>query len=70
MIIPARGGSKGIPRKNLRPVDGIPLVGRAIGAAAGTRTVDAVWVSTEDPEIARVATTFGASVISRAREPV
>ena len=64
-IIPARGGSKGIPRKNLRRVGGIPLIGRAVLAAKGSRWVQQVFVSTEDAEIAVVAQQYGADVIWR-----
>lgn len=63
-IIPARGGSKGIPRKNIQDFIGVPLLGHKINQAflAGA---DEVWVSTEDKEIADVASEFGASVIDR-----
>jgi N-acylneuraminate cytidylyltransferase len=65
VIIPARGGSKGVPRKNLRAVGGTPLIGRAVLAALAARSVGGVWVSTEDAEIADVATRYGARVVSR-----
>ncbi|WJL95424.1 acylneuraminate cytidylyltransferase [Microbacterium sp. ET2] len=64
-IIPARGGSKGVPRKNLRRVGGIPLVGRAIQAARRCDLIDRVCVSTDDDEIAAVAEEWGAEVIRR-----
>jgi N-acylneuraminate cytidylyltransferase len=64
-IIPARGGSQGVPRKNLRRVGGIPLVGRAIRAARRCDVVDRVCVSTDDDEIAAVAEEWGAEVIRR-----
>ncbi len=64
-VVPARGGSKGLPRKNLRTVGGVPLVVRAVDAAREARTVDAVWVSTEDTEIAAVAREAGAEVVER-----
>jgi N-acylneuraminate cytidylyltransferase len=64
-IIPARGGSKGVPRKNIRRVGGVPLVARAITAALGTASVDRVVVSTDDREIAAVAQEWGAQVIHR-----
>lgn len=64
-IIPARGGSKGVPGKNLRRVGGISLVERAVRAAAEARGVDLVVVSTDDAEIARVAAAAGARVITR-----
>jgi len=68
VVIPARGGSKGVPRKNLRRVGGIPLVGRAITSALAAAGVDRVIVSTDDPEIATVAREWGAEVIDRPRE--
>lgn len=64
-MIPARGGSKGVPRKNLRRVGGVPLVARAIAAAKATASVDRVVVSTDDVEIAAVAKEWGAAVIER-----
>jgi len=64
-IIPARGGSKGVPRKNLRRVGGVPLVARAVRAAAAAASVDLVVVSTDDDEIAAVAEDAGAQVIRR-----
>lgn len=62
-LIPARGGSKGIPRKNMRRLHGVPLFWRAISAAklAGLQPV----VSTEDEEIAASAKKFGADVLGR-----
>jgi YrbI family 3-deoxy-D-manno-octulosonate 8-phosphate phosphatase len=64
-VIPARGGSKGVPRKNLRRVGGVPLVARAIAAARATASVERVFVSTDDQEIAAVAQEWGAHVIDR-----
>ncbi|NYF16281.1 N-acylneuraminate cytidylyltransferase [Microbacterium sp. AK009] len=64
-IIPARGGSKGVPRKNLRRVGGIPLIGRAIQAARRCDLIDRVCVSTDDDEIAAVGEEWGAEVIRR-----
>lgn len=64
-IIPARGGSKGVPGKNVAPVGGVPLVGRAILAALAAPSIGAVYVSTDDEEIAAVARQYGASVIDR-----
>jgi YrbI family 3-deoxy-D-manno-octulosonate 8-phosphate phosphatase len=65
VVIPARGGSKGIPGKNLRRVGGVPLLARTINAARAARTVDHVVVSTDDLMIARVARRYGALVIER-----
>ncbi len=67
-IIPARGGSKGVPRKNLRRVGGVPLVARAVHAAHASTRVDLVVVSTDDPEIAAVARAAGARVVDRPAE--
>jgi N-acylneuraminate cytidylyltransferase len=60
VIIPARGGSKGIPRKNIRPFAGYPLIAYSIAAALQTKTVTRVIVSTDDQEIAEVSRHFGA----------
>ena len=61
-LVPARGGSKGIPRKNLIPVGGLPLIAHTILAARKSRSLDRVIVSTDDDEIAEVAERFGAEV--------
>lgn len=60
-VIPARGGSKRIPRKNIRPLAGKPLIAWTIDAANASK-LDHVIVSTDDPEIAQVATQYGADV--------
>lgn len=59
-IIPARGGSKGIPRKNIREFAGYPLIAYSIAAASQAQTVTRLIVSTDDEEIAAVARQFGA----------
>jgi N-acylneuraminate cytidylyltransferase len=64
-LIPARGGSKGIPGKNLRRVGGITLLARTIRAARGATQVNRVAVSTDDPAIAAEARAEGADVIDR-----
>lgn len=61
-LIPARGGSKGIPRKNVRLIAGKPLIVWTIEAALAAKTIDRVVVTTEDPEIAAIARTHGAEV--------
>jgi len=61
-IIPARGGSKGIPRKNIREFAGFPLIAYSITAALQSESVSRVVVSTEDPEMAEIARKFGAEV--------
>jgi YrbI family 3-deoxy-D-manno-octulosonate 8-phosphate phosphatase len=67
-IIPARGGSKGIPRKNVLSVAGKPLLAWNIEAACAASRVNRVVVSTDDPEIAAVARRFGADVVDRPAE--
>jgi CMP-N,N'-diacetyllegionaminic acid synthase len=61
-LIPARGGSKSIPRKNLVNVGGKPLIAHSIGHALESRHVTRTIVSTDDAEIAEVARSFGAEV--------
>ena len=58
----ARGGSKGIPKKNLLEIDGKPLLAHAIEVAKTSFLIDRIVVSTDDAEIARVATSYGAEV--------
>ena len=64
-VIPARGGSKGIPGKNITPFAGRPLIAHCIQAAQRAISVDRVYVSTDSPEIAAVALQYGAQVIER-----
>lgn len=64
-IIPARGGSKRLPRKNILPVGGQPMLSHPIRAALDTGLFDRVVVSTEDSEIAAAAQDAGASVLER-----
>lgn len=61
-LIPARGGSKGVPRKNVRMLAGKPLIAWTIEAALAARSLARVVVSTEDEEIAEVARKWGAEV--------
>lgn len=61
-IIPARGGSKGLPRKNLLNLAGCPLLGWPVKAARGSKYVDRVIVSTDDEEIAKISKERGAEV--------
>src|SRR4051794_39616334 len=58
----ARGGSKGVPRKNVRAVDGLPLIAYSIRTARASSLVERVIVSTDDEEIASVAREHGAEV--------
>jgi CMP-N-acetylneuraminic acid synthetase len=61
-IIPARGGSKAVPRKNVRILANNPLIAYSIFCALGSATIDRVIVSTDDAEIADVARAYGAGV--------
>ena len=65
-IIPARGGSKGIPLKNLQPVNGVSLLKRAISSALASGVFDHVFVSTDHDGIAQAGLDSGASVLRRA----
>ena len=64
-VIPARGGSKGIKKKNIRSIAGKPLIAWTIEAARESKFLDRIVVSTEDAEIANVAREWGAEVIDR-----
>lgn len=64
-VIPARGGSKGVPRKNLRVVSGKPLIWYTIEAAKHSRYLDEIVVSSEDDEILKVAASYGVSLLRR-----
>jgi pseudaminic acid cytidylyltransferase len=59
-VIPARGGSKRIPRKNIKPFGGLPMIAWSIRAAIASECFDRILVSTDDPEIAHVAKAHGA----------
>ncbi len=67
-IIPARGGSKGVPRKNVRLLNGRPLIAYTIDAALQSRTIDRTIVSTDDDEIASISRGLGAEVKMRSAE--
>lgn len=67
-IIPARGGSKGIPHKNIRIVAGKPLLAYTVEQALQTPSISRVVVSTDDSEIAAVAQEYGAEVVWRPTE--
>ncbi|GGY02340.1 transferase [Streptomyces djakartensis] len=64
-VIPARGGSKGVPAKNLLPVGGVPLVARAVRECLASRLVTDVVVSTDDQAIAAAAREAGAEIVLR-----
>ena len=61
-VIPARGGSKGLPDKNIRPLCGKPLIAYTIEAALSAVLIDRVVVSTDDEQIAEIAKQYGAEV--------
>jgi len=61
-VIPARGGSKRIPRKNIKLFHGLPVIAYAIKAAKESDVFDEVFVSTDDEEIAEIAISFGATI--------
>lgn len=61
-VIPARGGSKGIPGKNIRPVGGRPLLAWTVAAAKASAYVDRTILSSDDPEIIEVALRYGCDV--------
>jgi CMP-N-acetylneuraminic acid synthetase len=64
-IVPARGGSKGIPRKNIKLLAGKPLIAYTIEAALKSKYIDRVIVSTEDEEIAEIPKLYGAEATKR-----
>ena len=64
-IVPARGGSKRIPAKNLLPIAGRPLLAHSLRHAREADAVSETWVSTDDPEIAALAAREGARVVER-----
>lgn len=61
-LIPARGDSKGLPNKNIKLLMGKPLIAYSIQAALNSLSIDEVYVSTDSPEIARIAKSYGAKV--------
>lgn len=61
-LIPARGGSKGIPRKNIRDLSGKPLISYSILAARQSKYIDDVVVTTDDDEIAQISIKYGAEI--------
>lgn len=65
VLIPARGGSKGVLRKNVKLLAGKPLIAYSIEAALKSKRVDTILVSTDDDEIAHVAKSYGVSVLRR-----
>ena len=67
-IIPARGGSKGLPRKNIKTLVGKPLIAWTIEQAKSSRYIDKIIVSTEDQEIEEIAEKYGAEIIKRPKK--
>lgn len=61
-VIPARGGSKGVPRKNIKLLDGYPLIAYSIQCCLLSELIDRVYVSSEDGEIIEVASRYGAEI--------
>ena len=68
VIIPARGGSKGVPRKNIRLLGGLPLIAYPILEAQKCKNISTVYVSTDNFEIAGIAKEYGAEIIERPAE--
>ena len=64
-IIPARGGSKRLKKKNIYPIWGKPMISWAIKAAQESQYINEVWVSTEDKEIKKIAKEYGAKIHNR-----
>lgn len=64
-VVPARGGSKGVPRKNIRPLAGEPLIGHTLRTAKQVAEIDLLVVSTDDDEIGSVSRTYDVRVIER-----
>lgn len=67
-VVPARGGSKGIPRKNIAPLAGRPLIAYTLAAVQAAQSLERVIVSTDDAEIATVCRDLGAEVLMRPAE--
>ncbi|HOE93696.1 MAG TPA: acylneuraminate cytidylyltransferase family protein [Methanofastidiosum sp.] len=67
-LIPARGGSKGLKRKNIKLFGGEPLIAHTIKAAINSKLIDNIYVSTEDEEISQISKNYGALVSKRPKE--
>lgn len=67
-LILARGGSKGVPKKNIKLLLDKPLIGWVIDAAKQTELISDIWVSTDCPDISKISKEFGAKVINRPEE--
>lgn len=64
-IIPARGGSKRVPKKNIKPLNGKPLIYYSINSALQSQHFDKIIVSTDDEEIKEISIKFGAEIVER-----
>ncbi len=67
-VILARGGSKGVPRKNVRPLGGVPLLRHTLAAANASGAIERTVVSTDDAEIAAISRSLGAEIVDRPTE--
>lgn len=67
-LIPARGSSKGVPRKNIKLLAGKPLIAYTIECAKKSKYLDKIFVSTEDAEIVAISKKYGAEIIKRPKE--
>ena len=67
-IIPARGGSKGIPKKNIKKFLDLPLITHSINYSLSSKNITKTYVSTDDPEIKKISTKAGASIIDRPKK--
>jgi CMP-N-acetylneuraminic acid synthetase len=67
-IVPARGGSKGVPRKNIKKLAGEPLIGYTLRAAKSVKEIDRLVVSTDNEDISSIAQSYGVEVIMRPPE--
>jgi len=67
-IVPARGGSKGVPRKNIKKLSGEPLIGYTLRVAKSVKEIDCLVVSTDDDAISSIVQSYGTKVISRPDE--
>lgn len=67
-VIPARGGSKGIPKKNIIDLNGNPMISYMIKAAKASKYIDKLVVSTDCPDIAEVSRKYGADIVNRPAE--
>jgi CMP-N-acetylneuraminic acid synthetase len=68
IVIPARGGSKRFPKKNINSLNGIPLIGHSILFALKSVPPDNIWVNTDDTEIAQIASEYGINITFRPSE--